>query len=128
MGHRMKFVFLGAVILAFIGMISYMIWSRPVPQIISVDIALDNDCNLPDHNFVITDLKTQKYHTFSRGHAKFKVLEGTPLKLALHPQNSKYAYDGIQFSAVPTITVSTDCFADDAPSAGFQHLSRELSQ
>jgi hypothetical protein len=56
------------------------------------------------------------------------VLEGTPLKLALHPQNSKYAYDGIQFSAVPTITVSTDCFADDAPSAGFQHLSRELSQ
>ena len=115
----MKFVFLGAVILAFIGMISYMIWPRPVPQIISVDIALDNDCNLPDHNFVITDLKTQKYHTFSRGHAKFKVLEGTPLKLALHPQNSKYAYDGIQFSAVPTITVSTDCFPTTRQARGF---------
>ena len=77
----MKFVFLGAVILAFIGMISCMIWSRPVPQIISVDIALDNDCNLPDHSFVITDLKTQKYHTFSRGHAKFKAVSYTHLTL-----------------------------------------------
>jgi hypothetical protein len=124
----MKYAFLALVVAAFIGMISYMILSRPDPQIIAVDITFINGCPIADHDFVIKDLKSGKYHTFKRGQAKFEVLEGTPLKLALHPSVTKFEYEGTEFSAIAQTTVMSNCGDDDSPSAGFEHLSRELSK
>ena len=124
----MKYAFLGVAVAAFVGMISYMILTRPDPQIIAAYIRFINKCEFADHDFVITNLKTGKYHTFCRSHAKFEVLEGTPLKLTFHPSVTKFEYDGTEFSAEPETTVVADCGGDASPSAGFEHLSRELAK
>jgi hypothetical protein len=54
----MKYAFLGVAVAAFVGMISYMILTRPDPQIIAADIRFINKCEFADHDFVITNLKT----------------------------------------------------------------------
>lgn len=123
----MKFVFLGGTVAAFVVMISYMVLTRPQPQIIAVDIRLNNTCDIASTDFVITNLKTGEYHPFRRGHARFDVLEGTPLKLELHPRYSKIEYDGTEFGAVPKMVVTSDCNVETRGNSGFEHLSRELA-
>jgi hypothetical protein len=80
------------------------------PQRITAEVQLNNQCGMPDTNFVIQDLKTRRSAPFSNGVARIDVMEGDYLELQL---SARYATDvtfnGVRQRASRRMTVSADC-------------------
>ena len=77
--------------------------------IISVQVRLNNTCALPDRDFVLRNLATGRYASFTEGTATVRALYNTKFKLVLAPKYDDVEFDGTEFFLRADRTVTADC-------------------
>lgn len=96
------------------------------PRAVVAHVSLRNNCALPDQNFVVKDLATNRTTRFAGGVARVNTYSDHALILHLAAK-----YDGVQFNgtaqrAKARMTLTADCDSSEKEAATMKSLRKSL--
>ena len=82
---------------------------NPSRKSIVAQVKLDNRCELRDYVFILRDVDTGKYASFSGGRARLRTVERNRVQVEYAPIYKDVAYQGYAFPAKSQMTMVADC-------------------
>jgi len=109
--HVKKSLFLA--ILLLVAIVGYLVMqvsvSNAPARIITAEVVLVNNCEVPDRYFAVEQVSTGRRFRFSGDRVQLKIKEGEQLKLALDSRYDQVEYNGTLFRAAAFQRVTADC-------------------